>query len=183
MKQRTRIDFSKHEVRTTELPNGMIYKFGEIGSPTHALTFVVTCGITAVTGDFGNWIFCREFYPDGDTISDGYWDEKLEIASEQKAEAFDTETVGRQLDEFIAEFENNYGRGMTEEESEFFDDLKAVSDNEIEYISTIWNEIPPTLDASDLPQGKTRHAWLNSVYDGFEAMCRKLKTETEEITK
>lgn len=185
MKQRTRVNFSKHEIRTTDLPSGRIYRFSEAGTSTHAITFIITCGITAVTGDFGNWVFCREFYPanDGDNISEGYWDEKLEIASQQKAKIFDSETVRRELDEFIEGFQDYYDRPPTDEESEFFDDLKAVSDNEIEYISTIWNDIPCTLDASDMPKGKTRHFWLNGVYDGFEAMCRKLKNENDQEAK
>lgn len=78
--RRTKVDFSSHELKITSLSGeGSKYELKKPDTIIHSVVFFVLGGITAVTGDFGNWIFCREFHPNisGENVSDRYWVEKL----------------------------------------------------------------------------------------------------------
>lgn len=55
------MDFSKHLVKITRYPGVLIHDFRIPDKYTTAITFINTRGIMAVTGDFGNWIFTRNF--------------------------------------------------------------------------------------------------------------------------
>ena len=79
----------------------------------------------AVTGDIGNWIFCREFHPKAgknNYASRSYMDEKLRISSEQKSEKYDSEEALKEISKFKEEFESYYGRRMNKTEKEWVKD-------------------------------------------------------------
>lgn len=173
---RTTIDFSKHEITETKYPGVLIHKFALPHTIRNSVTFINTCGVMTVTGDFGNWVFCREFHPSPNgKVSDTYWDEKLRGSSEsQTSHEYCPKTTLELIEEFVNEFENDFGRVPNEKETEWLDDLKYYVDDKLEYEYTAYRESPIDIDFEDIPYGKARHVWLNAVYDAFDSMCQKL---------
>lgn len=183
--RRTLIDFSKHQLIVTEHPNIHIFDLRlDDREYFHRVTFINAHGILAVKGDFGNWIFCREFHPDADGyVSDGYWDEKLTIGSVQKPNLYDTEITLELIKEFEESFQDSYDREMTEEELDWVETLKYNSDDEVSYTHTAYRDKPSYIDYEDVPYGEVRHRWLPVIYDAFEEMCKRYKENPETIIK
>lgn len=176
---RTTIDFSKHEITETKYPGVLIHKFALPHTTDYSVTFINTCGVLTVTGDFGNWVFCREFHPSpSGKVSDSYWDGKLRQASEsQTSHEYCSETTLELIKEFINEFEDVFGRLPNEKETEWLDDLRYYVDDRVEYEYIAYRNLPIDMDYDYIPYGKARHVWLNAVYDAFDAMCEKLKDD------
>jgi len=175
MNKRTKIDFTRHVVKVTETDSVSIHEFKRPETNNCMLVFINTCGVMTVTGDFGNWVFCREFIPSEGSVSDGYWDEKLEIASVQKSHRYDADETLKQIYEFKKTFEESYGREMDEDEIDWVEQLENNVEDEHEYTYLAYREKPSDIDYENVPFGKKRHFWLDAVYDGFEAMCESLK--------
>jgi hypothetical protein len=181
MTRRTKIDFSKHELKVTKLEGVLIHEFKRPDTRNCMLVFINTNGIMSVTGDFGNWIFCREFHPSADNehgVSGGYWDEKLEISSVQKSDKYDAEQTTKLLNEFKETFEDSFGREMDEDEKEWIEQLENNVDDEHEYTYLAYREKPSTIDYESVPFGEKRHFWLDCVYDGFDAICQTLHSQS-----
>lgn len=174
--ERTNYDFSRHEVRIIMDADGVsIYEFKRPDSYNGSLKFINTQGVMTVTGDFGNWVFCREFRPCKDAkVSGGYWDEKLEMYSKQKSHEYSPEATKKAIEKFKENFEDYYSREMNEDELEWVENLENSAEDYYEYIYTAYRETPSSLDYEDVPFEEERHFWLNCVYDGFELMCEKL---------
>lgn len=174
--KRTNFDFSRHEVRVIMDADGVsIYEFKRPDSINGQLKFISTQGVLTVTGDFGNWVFCREFRPTKDAkVSGSYWDEKLEIHSVQKSHKYSPDETQKEIERFKEEFEDYRGRGASEEELDWIESLESNVNDYYDYIHTAYRENPSSIDFEDVPFGGERHFWLNCVYDGFELMCEKL---------
>jgi hypothetical protein len=168
MKQHTKIDFSKHILETKDLGDIQVYTFKLPDSDyKHKVVFIVGEGVTTVTGDFGNWVFCREFHPRGtEYISRGYADEKLEINSVQKSSKFDTDRTV----ELIKQFEEEYLEELDEETKDWLEQLDNEASDEVEYTRIAYREQPRWVDYDEIPFGEIRHPWLDAVYDAFNAM-------------
>jgi hypothetical protein len=176
MAQRTKIDFSKHEIKITQLEGALIHEFKIPDKMIHRLVFINTCGVMTVTGDFGNWVFCREFHPSANGgVSGGYWDEKLQISSVQKSHEYNSEETLKRINEFEKTFVESYGREMYEDEIDWVEQLKNSVEDEHEYFYTAYRETPKDIDYESVPFGEKRHFWLDAVYDGFDEMCSKIK--------
>lgn len=175
MKKRTDIDFSQHEVLVTELEGLKIHHLKKPDTILYNIKYINCGGVLTVTGDFGNWVFCREFHPsaDGCVYSD-YWDEKLEIGSEQKSHKYDPEETLKRIETFKSNFEYDFGRPMNEDELEWVERLEYNAGDEHEYVYWAYRETPRSLDFEDIPYGTKRHFWLDAVYDGFDEMCSRL---------
>lgn len=184
MKKRTSIDFSKHELKITQLDGVLIHEFKRPDTRNCMLTFINACGVMTVTGDLGNWVFCREFHPSAgneNVVSGGYWDEKLEISSVQKAKKYDADTTTELLKEFKQSFSEYYGREMTEEEIDWVEQLENNVDDEYEYTHLAYREKPKDIDYESVPFGKKRHFWLDAVYDGFDEICQTLTRQAAAV--
>lgn len=171
--KRTGLDFEKHELRITEQDDLLVHYLRKPNTVCDSIKFINTNGIMAVTGDYGNWIFCREFRPGPRAgVSDGYWKEKLHISSCQEPEKYDPDKT---KDEIL--------RRMTEEDcpSEYMDYYKKilhyVEDGKIDYMYHAFNDTPSGMDYEYIPYVKTVDHWLLCVFDGFDEICRRL-TET-----
>lgn len=181
MNRRTNVDWSKHEVIEIKNDNVLIHHIKLPNSYVNSVRFINTCGIMAVNGDFGNWIFCREFHPSAEGyVSSGYWDEKLEINSQQDAKKFDPDATLEQIKEFKESFEESYGREMNEDEKEWVENLIYSAHDESGYIYTAYRENPGTIDFESVPFAKVRHFWLNAVYDAFDEICNRMKIKEQE---
>ncbi len=178
--RRTEIDFSKHELKITKLEGVLIHEFKRPDTRNCMLVFINSCGVMTVTGDFGNWVFCREFHPSANNesgVSGGYFDEKLEISSVQKSDKYDAEETSKRIDEFKKTFEESYGREMNEDEMDWIEQLENNVDDEHEYIYLAYRETPKDIDYESVPFGKKRHFWLDAVYDGFDEICQVMKRD------
>lgn len=174
--KRTKIDFSRHEVEIIQHEGVLIHKFKRPDTIVCSIIFINTQGVMTVTGYFGNWVFNREFHPHADYegVSDYYWNEKLEMYSQQTSSDFDTETTLEHIQEFIDDYEENY-QPVPEELNDWFEELKDNAFDKIEYEYVAYRNKPSDIECEDVPYGKKQHQRLSCVYDGFEALCEKLK--------
>ena len=105
--KRTEIDFSKHEVIVQKNDLVSIYYLKKPNTVIDSIKYINCEGIMSVTGDYGNWIFCREFHPnERGGVSDGYWIEKLKIASSQEPLEFDKESTEKELLQRLEDYKN-----------------------------------------------------------------------------
>jgi hypothetical protein len=128
--KRTEVDWEKH-VLTVVPGETLIHRLTIPHTISQSVTFINTEGIMAVTGDYGNWIFCREFHPSPEGyVSDIYWLQKLRNSSCQDPYDFDSNEVKRQIEELKKEHE------LPAKEIEWLDDLSdAADDGEYAFIA------------------------------------------------
>lgn len=92
MDKRTNVDFSEHIVIETHFKNdNHNIDIWDLKLPDsdyiHRVTFINSCDRMMVKGDFGNWVFSREFHPSKNGgVNSYYWDEKLKTSEEWKLE-------------------------------------------------------------------------------------------------
>lgn len=176
MKKRTQIDYSQHELHIVDNDHVKIHHLKMPKSNHHNVKFINCGGIMAVTGDFGNWIFCREFHPGPkEGASEGYWEEKLRILSSQDPYEIDWDATEREIDRLLKEEED-----LTEEEIEYLEGLKReIGEAEWRYLSYAFNEgVGRFNDYEYVPTPvKQLKFWLKAVYDAFDEICSRLKDE------
>lgn len=184
-KNRTGIDFSEHEliiedkegilIHTLKLPTSGVLK---------RINFINTNGVMIVTGDYGNWIFCREFHPSSDGgVSDGYWHEKLQTKSTQDGLEFDSESTKEEIEDGLKKGleEIGYEGDELEEMKEYYTDLLMyVECSQWEYEGFAYSNMPSFFEGEDVPNLKKTKQWLRIVFDGFDEICRRIKDEEDE---
>lgn len=182
MKKRTSIDLSKHVITVTEQENLLVHHFKIPNTYMNSVKFINTNGIMAVTGDFGNWIFCREFHPSAEgMVSDHYWLEKLQIASSQVGDEFDSKSTREEIELGLKSQLEEYGYYGDELEKmkEYYNDLLDYVDySEWEYTAYAYSNMPSFLDAESVPFVKDTKTWLKIIFDCFDEMCNRIKKET-----
>jgi hypothetical protein len=178
MGKRTGIDFSKHKVHVTRHEGFLMYYIKKPTTICDSIKYINTGGIMAVTGDYGNWIFCREFHPNAkEGVSDGYWEEKLEISSTQKAEEYDQEHTQSDIEAMLNGGLEEYGYtgSKLEEMKEYFNECLTRVDDELEYTSYAYRNYPSFCDHETVIFRKRTKYWLKAVFDGFDEICRRMK--------
>lgn len=186
MSNRTGVDFSKHDLNIIKSTTYSIY---DLKHPEHVMMwrvkFINIDGVLVVTGDYGNWIFCREFHPTSDGfVSDYYWCEKLQINSEQKPYEFDSENTEKELKEGIEKGLKDYGYEgeRLEKMKEYYQDcLNYVYNSEFEYTSFAYNNMLSWMDSEDVPFVKSIKIHLKYVFDAFDEICIRMKNKKEKI--
>ena len=178
-KKRTDKDFSKYVLEEIR-PNDdiLVYKFGVPDKYCGSLVFINAYGVLSVTGDYGNWIFCREFSasPDG-YVSDGYWCEKLRIASTQKPSDYDHEATREEIKEMLNE------EDIDEEDKEYLEDLlDHLDEGEERYLVYAHDNLPKGRDHEFVPLRKKLNPWLEVIFDAFEEICER-KSMSEKTVK
>ena len=173
--KRTTIDFSKHEYIKREDKYTKIYELKLPDTITHRVVFINSMNRLTVTGDFGNWVFCRQFLPNAKGSScHEYWAEKARINSVQDPYIFDINALNEEI-----EYQMNALRGDEdfiddddyEEEMNFWKGMLDI-DDEYELISYIYsNEVG--VEAECLPTGKKLHPWFEVILDAFDEMCKR----------
>lgn len=180
MKNRTGVDFSKHELNIIKDNNCTIHDLKKPGSDyCQRIKFINTCGVLVVTGDYGNWIFCREFHPSKkEKVSDHYWIEKAQINSTQKPTEFDSNATDTYIQQGIASDLEEYGYGgdKLEEMKKYYTDLlDYVHLSEWEYISYAYNNYPSFVDVEQVPFVKSTNIQLQVVFDAFDEICDRVE--------
>ena len=149
-KKRTDLDFSKHKLEIIKSDKSLIHILKIPDSTTHSFYFINSCGVLAVTGDYGNWIFCREFHPSKNGyVSSRYWVEKLEIGSTQKPMEYDSKETEEEIIERINEVKNNEyceSKEKAEEYIEYLENCIYHADDEVEYDNYAYRTYPNWMD-------------------------------------
>lgn len=183
--KRIEYDFSNHELIVVETEN---YNSHRLKHPEYSqmfsVTFINTNGICAVTGDFGNYIFCREFHTSADGyVSDHYWLEKLQNSSDQSGENFDSDKTRETINDLISELKNDeesIDPDKYNEELEYLTELLDYVDrSEFEYTSYAYNNYPSWFDCESVPFCKSIKPQLLIVFDAFEEICLRIKNKEE----
>jgi hypothetical protein len=192
MKNRTGIDFSKHEHRVEIFKNGekeiRIDHFQVGDSNNRYIQFINTDRVLTVTGDYGNWVFCRPFVPSADgCVSDSYWLEKLGTLSKQKAKSYDAEETAKNIKGLIDTGLEEYGYEgeKLEKAKEWYEELLLETDDELEYKYKAYrdNYIPRFIEYEDIPFCEKVDNWLLIIFDAFDEMCNRLKISREHYFK
>jgi hypothetical protein len=181
MTKRTDIDWSKHEIIVESHPEArqLVHYLKRPNTICQSVKFINTHGILAVTGDFGNWIFCRSFVPsaDGDFVSDGYWEEKLQIASTQKIYQFDPDQTAKDLNAAIDSLEEDFEDESDREEArEYYESCLDNIEDEHEYLSAA-RELPSGWDFESVIHREKPVIWLLCVFDAYDEIVSRLKEE------
>ena len=172
--KRTQTDFSKHELTVKSQEGLLIHHLKIPDTIARNIKFINTNDILAVTGDYGNWIFCREFHPSAEGyVSDQYWIEKLRICSCQEPMEYDAEATAEAIQEQL----DDPDADLDEEEKLYYSDCLSVVDDELEYTYTAYREMPGNMIAEDVIFYKKNRDWIDVVFDGFEEICRRLKSD------
>lgn len=178
MKNRTDCDFSKHKLIIKETEDLLIHHLKIPGTITHNIKFCnIKNDVLVVTGDYGNWVFCRNFIPSRDehNVSDGYWIEKLQIKSDQIGKEFSPEETKKEILELLAD---EYCQD--EEDREYLNNLlNYVEYDECEYKNYAYNNLPSNRDWEFIPYVKTTKYWLKVIFDAFDEICRRLYSSNE----
>ncbi len=176
--KRTGLDFSGHDVYELRRGDSITYT---IKIPNrekfHRINFINIDGVMVVTGDFGNWMFNREFHPGVDNfVSSGYWHEKLRYASTQDGKDFDHQATEEDIKEGINGGLEKYGYSGEELEKlkEYYRELLYyIEFSEEEYRHYAYNEMPGFYDSEGIPYRMKTKVWLESVFDAFDEMCER----------
>jgi hypothetical protein len=139
-----------------------------------SIKYINTNGVLAVIGDYGHWMFCREFHPSTEgNVSDGYWIEKCEMEGLE----YDTEGTQKELQSGINGGLEEYGYKEEKLEAmiEYYKECLRFSDTEWEYVAYAHGNMPGFIDHEQVPHVKKTKPWLRCVFDGFDEICRRLK--------
>lgn len=182
MNKRTKIDFSKHELIITEQEGLLVHYLKKPDTICDNIKYINTNGILAVTGDYGNWIFCREFHPSPKGyVESGYWHEKLSISSTQDAEEYDSDESERRLKEMINGGAEEYGYtgDKLEKAIEYYTECLDNVYDELDYTHVAHRSIPSFMDYEDVIFCKDYKYWFKAILDGFDEICKRLKDQQE----
>ena len=183
MKNRTGIDFSEHvhrvEIFKSDENEIRIDHFQVGDSKMNYIQFINTDRVLSVSGDFGNWIFCRPFIPDkGGYVSDGYWLEKLRILSTQEAGRYSSDETAKEIKLLIKSGLEDYGYKGAELQAvkEWYTELLSYTDDEYEYIYEAYRSYdrPGNIDNESVPFCKEVNNWLYIIFDAFDEICERL---------
>ena len=177
--KRTGIEFDKHELIITKNGGLHVHHLKVPDTLCRNIEYINIRGMLIVTGDFGDWMFCREFTPHSTNqdVSDSYWIEKLEMSSTQKGGEYSPEDTQKEIERKIDEVhECGYSDDDILDVVEYYYDCKYHSDSEWEYVAYAHGSNKPNfIEHEDVPfVTETKHHLL-IVFDGFEEICRRLR--------
>lgn len=177
--KRTGIEFEKHEVLAIKTDECLIHHLKKPDTMCDSIKYINCGGVLAVTGDYGNWIFCREFHPsEKGFVRGGYWEEKLKIASSQEPEEFDEEGTIAEIKRLLSEEEE-----LTEDETEYLNGcMDKAQQGRFDYEYYAHRENCGRFEDHEyVPHRMKTKFWLQAVFDGFDEICRRLK-EASTVT-
>lgn len=175
--RRTDETFEDYVVTVKKSEHAVIHRIGKPNTRVGEVVFINVEGVLAVTGDYGNWIFCREFHPSKDGyVSDGYWCEKLKTSSPQTSGEFSPDKTEEEINERLKE------EDLNEECKVYYESLlNYVHDGEIYYLGYAHSNMPDGMDHENVPFVKEMHYWLKAVFDAFDEICRRMENESSVV--
>lgn len=176
-KRKTTWDFTKYKLDVVETDNCTIHTIHDNGASCGKVIFINTSGIMAVTGDFYNWIFCREFMPSKEGyVSEHYWCEKLQIASGQSGYVYDSSETEKELNHMISEGCASYGYEGEDLQlmKDYYTDCLRYTDNEEEYNVFAHDNLPNFTDYESIINISIVRNQLLIIFDAFNEICNRL---------
>jgi hypothetical protein len=176
--KRSGVNFNEHKLTVIiDTPEVLIHRFAKPDTGCRSITFINTRGILAITGDYGNWIFCREFHPSAEGfVSDSYWCEKLRIASTQKISDYSSEETKKTIEKKL----KNIDEDLDEDDKEYLEDLLSqVDECEERFMVYAYDNLPKNRDCEFIPCVKKLNPWLEVIFDAFDEICLR---EKENLT-
>lgn len=177
-KKRTKIDWSRHEVTVIKYGDDvLVHKFKRPNTISQSVTFINAFGVLTVTGDYGNWVFCREFHPSSDgSVSEHYWCEKARISSTQRVSDFCPDSTREKIEKLISE--QDMDDPLRAEEIEYLNDLLSNIDDGYErYMVYAYDNQVGRFDFESIPCVKKLDPWLEAIFDAFDEICLRLETD------
>lgn len=186
-------DFSKHILEIKEDSLTSVHTLKLKDTSCYQVNFINTMDRLLVTGDFGNWVFCRSFIPSAEGyVSPNYWAEKGFIQSSQELEEFDSEATEKELKEYLDEYIYENYNMETDEYLENYDDedetidyikgcIERVEDGEFDYKRYAYREEPSTWDCEDVIYCTKYKIWLLIVFDAFNEICRRIEANESVV--
>ena len=164
---RIEVDFSKH-THSVDKCNKVRIDNLQVGSDRMGhIQFINTENVMTVTGDYGNWVFCRPFIPvPGGKVEDVYWLEKLRMGSTQVLGDYDPVETAKELQELLDDESD-------EDVREILNTLLNNSEDEVSYTYVAYRNDDTSL--LDVPFCKKINPWLLIIFEAFDEICRRLK--------
>jgi hypothetical protein len=188
MEKRTNSDFSKHvhrvEIFKSDENEIRIDHFQVEKNNMLYIQFISTDRTLTVTGDYGNWVFCRPFHPSPDGfVSDHYWLEKLRTYSIQSFDEYDFDEIEKEITELIESGLELYGYEGDEliKAKDWFDELLDEIGDHISYEHKAYRDYnkPDFIDYDMIPITKLMPVQLEIIFDAFDEICKRLKDNNQ----
>lgn len=185
--KRTDINFSNHEHRVeyfkSENGDSLIsvdhFQVGD--SMASYIKFTNTAHNLVVTGDYGNWVFCRPFIPGvNNYVSDGYWLEKLSTYSNQVYSDYDSDETANEIMILVQTGLEEYGYEGDELKAskEWFSSLLYFVDDELEYTYHAYRgDKPSFIGYDEVPLVKKVDSRLLIIFDAYDEICNRLENK------
>lgn len=183
--KRTGVEFGAHDftAESCATPNAAIscYLFKIWNSSAYQVRFVNAYGLMTVSGDWGNWVFSREFHPSSKNggVSDNYWIEKLKTASSQDPYELDEEETRKELESWLDGTHEYFDeeRPLTPGEFEYLHDcLYALGDSELQYAHVAhFENVGRFKDHDRVPLVKKPKYALQVIFDAWDCIVERLK--------
>jgi hypothetical protein len=185
MRNRTGISFKKHKVLVTKNDNQLIYELKKPDTFMESIKYINTNGLLVVTGDFGNWVFCREFHPSANGyVSDGYWLEKLHTTSSQDGQKYDSISTEKSIKKAIRELKHyGYSKSEYDQVKAYFQESLHYVYDELDYTHFAYREYPYFFEVENVVFDKQTKNWLRIIFDGFDEICKRIKKDEENRLK
>ncbi len=182
--KRTGVEFGAHDVTILHpLEHIVSYLLAVNNMYIGSIRFTNAFGVMTVTGDWGNWVFCREFYPnDKDSgVCDTYWLEKLKTGSYQDPYEFDEEETRKEIKSWLDGTHEYFDEEnpLTSGEHEYLHDcLYALNGSELQYTHVAhFENVGRFKDHDRVPLVKKPKYWLLVIFDAFDCMVERLKKD------
>lgn len=193
-KSRTNVNWSRHELIVSAVPEvTRIWCLKIPGTVLHQVNFINIKGRLLVTGDYGDWVFTREFIPGEDEpVSEGYWLEKLRISNPYMEFPLAWEYIKEAILKFpeehgekVTRYEGEYGDiekveyEVPEDVQDWLDELMWYAEDEdtVSYLYTAYRKTPQDIEYSNVPYSRSTPYWLDVIFDAFDEICRRIKED------
>ena len=173
MIKRTNIDFTNFSLTINECEYLTYVLKNDVGS---IIKFITDDSHLYVVGDYGNWIFNRNFIPvNGGSVLDYYWVRLLRERSTQNPFIFSKHKTCITIDAMIVNIEVNYPNDSQKKIDliKYFKNSKEYVDNEQEYLWFV-SEHKPNWYLNDIIVEYDYMYDILVVFDAFEEICRTL---------
>ena len=179
--KRTGVEFGAHDVTTITDSHVTSYLFSVGTKYMGSIRFTNAFGVMTVTGDYGNWVFCREFFPNAIDVGvcESYWLEKLRTYSEQDPYEFDEEETRKEIECWLDGTHEYFDedRPLTNDESVYLSMcLLALDQGELQYIHVAhFENVGRFKDHDRVPLVKKPKYALQVIFDAWDCMVERLK--------